>query len=271
MEPLEIGVFATHKGSPQATVDWVKSIGVSHIQHSCPPEECWSDPEGFAQAFRDAEIAITVLFYHFPAESYADIPTIHRTVGLVSEETREERLTLAAKMSDFARAIGVDICAAHIGFVPEDASDPTYPATVAAVQQICDHCAANDQRFALETGQETAEVLLRFIKDIDRPNLGVNFDPANMILYGSGEPMAAMEIVGDYVISCHCKDGVWPKEEGTLGSETPLGEGDVGIPNFFNKLKEIGYSGPVTIEREIEGEEQIRDIIESIKWLNTLR
>lgn len=271
MEPLEIGVFAIHKGSPEATVEWVNSIGVKSIQLLCPPEECWADPQAFIQPFNEAGIKINVMFYHFPGESYADVPTIRETVGLVQDERRAERLGRTEKMSDFAAAIGVGICAAHIGFVPEDTQDEAYQAVVAAVQQICDYCAGNNQRFALETGQESAEALLQFIQDVDRPNLGVNFDPANMVLYGSGEPIVAMEVVKDYIISCHCKDGVWPEREGELGTETPLGQGQVGLPDYFAKLKEIGYTGPVTIEREIEGAEQIRDIIESIKWLNTLR
>ncbi|MBI2192599.1 MAG: sugar phosphate isomerase/epimerase [Planctomycetes bacterium] len=272
MKPLEIGVFATLKESPEATAQWVKSMGVNNIQLLCPPEEYWKEPKRsqFTKAFADAGITLTVIFIHFPGESYADIPTIQRTVGLVQKELCKKRLALALRMADFAKTIGVPIVAAHIGFVPEHASDPAYREIVAAVQGLCDHCAKNGQRFALETGQETAEVLLRFIQDVRRPNLGVNFDPANMILYGTGEPIAAMDVVKKHIVSCHCKDGIWPKEKGVLGTETPLGKGQVGIPNYFKKLKEIGYQGPVTIEREISGEKQKQDIIESIRWLRTL-
>jgi sugar phosphate isomerase/epimerase len=109
------------------------------------------------------------------------------------------------------------------------------------------------------------------IKDVDRENLGVNFDPANMMMYGSGDPIEALNAVGPYVIGAHAKDGDYPKEKGTLGEEYPLGKGKVGIRRFLGKLKEIGYEGPITIEREISGEQQTRDILEAVKMLEELR
>src|SRR5690606_1019896 len=121
----------------------------------------------------------------------------------------------------------------------------------------CDHCQGNGQTVHLETGQETADALLQFIDDVDRRNLGVNFDPANMILYGTGEPIEALAKVGRYVWSVHCKDGVWSDRPGeTFGRQVPLDEGDVGMESFLRQLNEIGYTGPLTIEREIPQEPQ---------------
>jgi sugar phosphate isomerase/epimerase len=125
----------------------------------------------------------------------------------------------------------------------------------------------------LETGQEPAHVLLNFLKDVGRPNLGINFDPANMILYGSGDPVEALDLLGPYVLSVHCKDGDWPAKDapGSLGAERPLGEGSVGIPRFLEKLKAIGFRGPVNIEREVENrEERYRDIRAAVKLLDSL-
>jgi sugar phosphate isomerase/epimerase len=82
-----------------------------------------------------------------------------------------------------------------------------------------------------------------------------------MILYGTGDPIEALQVVGHHVIGAHAKDGRWPAQKGTLGTETPLGAGDVGMERFINKLKEVGYKGALTIEREIEGEEQTKDIL----------
>ncbi len=126
----------------------------------------------------------------------------------------------------------------------------------------------------LETGQETADALLRFLSDVKRDNLFVNFDPANMILYGAGEPIAALEKLGPYVRSVHCKDGRWAAKPGEQwGSETPLGEGDVGMERFLATLKRLGYYGPLTIEREIPQEpvRQKAEIGRAISLLNRLK
>ncbi len=115
--------------------------------------------------------------------------------------------------------------------------------------------------FCLETGQETAQLLKQFLGDADRENLKVNFDPANMIMYGTGDPIEALEVLAPWVRGVHCKDGEWPASEGELGREKPLGEGHVGIERFIAKLLELGYQGPLTIEREIPGEQQMLDFL----------
>jgi sugar phosphate isomerase/epimerase len=155
-------------------------------------------------------------------------------------------------IADFARLLGVDVVALHIGFVPHDRSDPLYGQSVAVTREICDHCAGNGQNLHLETGQETADDLLRFIDDVRRHNLFINFDPANMILYGTGNPIQALWKLGPYVRSIHCKDGRWAARPGEeWGQEVPLGEGDVGLETYLRTLKMIHYSGPLTVEREI--------------------
>ena len=178
------------------------------------------------------------------------------------------------EIADFAKLLGVDVVALHIGFVPHDAADAMFGECVAVAQEICDHCKANGQRLHLETGQETPEGLLAFIDAVGRDNLFINFDPANMILYGSGEPIAALEKVGKFVRSVHCKDGKWSDNPGKdWGQEVPLGQGDVGFENFLSTLKEIGYDGPLTIEREIpqEPDRQKAEISQGMSLLNELK
>ena len=206
-------------------------------------------------------------------EDYADIPTVQRTVGFIPPEFREERERRTYAVSDFAAALGVTSIACHIGFVPEDAGDPDYVAVRDMVRRICSHAARHGQTFALETGQEPAHVLLNFLNDVGQPNLGINFDPANMILYGTGDPVEALDVLGPHVLSVHCKDGDWPAKDapGSLGTERPLGAGSVGIPRFLAKLKAIGFRGPLNIEREAENlEERYRDIRAAVKLLNSL-
>ena len=146
--------------------------------------------------------------------------------------------------------------------------------SVAVARDVCDHCAKHGQGLHLETGQETADDLLAFIKDVERSNLFINFDPANMILYGTGEPIEALRKVGRFVRSVHCKDAKWAAQPGKeWGQEVPLGQGDVGMENFLRTLKEIGYTGPLTIEREIaqEPERQKAEIGHAIRLLNQLK
>jgi sugar phosphate isomerase/epimerase len=162
----------------------------------------------------------------------------------------------------------------HVGFVPHDRSDPLYNQVIAVTREVCDHCKKYGQALHLETGQEPADALLQFIGDVQRDNLFINFDPANMILYGSGEPIAALKKVGKYVRSVHCKDGKWAKNPGKeWGAEVPLGQGDVGMENYLRALDEVGYTGPLTIEREIpqEPQRQKAEIGHAVRLLTDLK
>jgi sugar phosphate isomerase/epimerase len=227
--------------------------------------------ERFTARLNELGIRITVVFGGFEGESYADIPTVVRTVGLVPAETRAARTQEMKEISDFARMLGCDVVALHLGFIPHDTNDPLYGEILAVTREVCDHAQANAQNLHLETGQETAEGLLQFIGDVGRDNLFVNFDPANMILYGTGEPIAALQKIGGRVHSVHCKDAKWAANPGQeWGQEVPLGEGDVGIENYLRTLQAIGYTGPLTIEREIpqEPERQKAEIGHAIRLLN---
>jgi sugar phosphate isomerase/epimerase len=209
----------------------------------------------------------------YVGESYIDIPTVLNTVGLVPEKTRAERLARTKAVSDLAQTLGIERVACHIGFVPEDADEPLYAEVRDVTREICDHCAKNGQEFALETGQEPAKVLLRFIEEVNRPNLKINFDPANMILYGTGDPIEALDVLQEHVVTVHCKDGDWPDRDKpeALGVERALGDGSVGIERYIHKLKEIGYRGVLTIERE---EPDVRkretDILKAVNLLQRL-
>ena len=276
MEPLQIGVVFWTGGelgvtaTPAEIVQSVKSLGLSCGQlavHGAAP----LDAAPWKQAIEEAGIEVVTCFMGYTGESYASIPECARTVGYVPAETRDERGERALQVSDFAKELGVPSIAAHIGCLPHDTSHADYVAVRDLIRRVCDKCAENGQTFALETGQEPAADLLSFMADVGRDNLKINFDPANMILYGSGEPIEALELVKEHVITVHCKDGTWPKEKGQWGQETPLGQGDVGMDRFVAKLKEIGYTGPLVIEREIVGEEQRADILEAIALLERLR
>jgi len=198
MEKMPVGIFTSIGSGLGAGLDAVKSLGVHTVQLHTPPPE-FRAPEKVAEIkkqFEEAGITVTVVFCGFEGESYETIPVVEETIGLVPPATREERLKETLEISAFARALGVDAIGMHLGAVPEDTSAPEYAALLDAVRTVCDTCASNNQRFHLETGQETAKALLRFIQDVDRDNLAVNFDPANMILYQAGEPIEALKLLG---------------------------------------------------------------------------
>ncbi|HEX8552455.1 MAG TPA: sugar phosphate isomerase/epimerase family protein [Abditibacteriaceae bacterium] len=264
-----IGLITGLAPVPEAALARVNTLGIPTVQLQYP--EAWDSAEG-VQRTRDAAAAngieITTVFCGFDGESYADIPTVQQTVGLVPEASRAARVAQTLKIADYAYRLGVSRVAAHIGFVsPEDAS---YSAVVESVQHICDTLAQSGQRFALETGQETAAELEEFLADVARPNLFVNFDPANMILYGNDEPIAATEKLFAHIDGVHCKDGTWPTAPGHLGEEKPFGEGDVDAAAWVNKLLQLGYRGTFTIEREISGEQQREDVARAVALLQSL-
>ncbi len=219
------------------------------------------------------DFRLVTVFAAYTGEDYADIPTVQRTVGFIPRETRAEREQRTLQVSDFAGVLRVGSIACHIGFVPEDPGHPDYIAVRDMVRRICDHAAGYGQTFALETGQEPALVLLDFFREVDRHNLRINFDPANMILYGTGEPIQALKVLAPHVTSVHCKDGDWPPQDrpGSLGTERPLGKGSVGIPEFVKTLREIGFRGSLNVEREVEDQAtRLREMAEGVKLLRDL-
>jgi Xylose isomerase-like TIM barrel len=297
MEKWPLGVFTSIDAGFGVKLETAHELGLSTIQLHAPRiESRWWDPknrgvdsidsiewwmaleseyEGFTKRLKKLEIALTAVFGGFEGESYADIPTVQHTVGLVPLATRASRLMQMKFIADFAyRLWHCNVVALHLGFVPHDVADPQYREVVNMTRDLCDHCRANGQALHLETGQEPADVLLQFIENVERDNLFINFDPANMIMYGVGKPLDALELLAPYVRSVHCKDAKWAARPGQeWGRETPLGEGDVDMEAFLRTLTKIGYVGPLTIERELihDPQRQRDDISQAIGLLNGLK
>ncbi|MBM3500015.1 MAG: sugar phosphate isomerase/epimerase, partial [Armatimonadetes bacterium] len=273
-KPMDVGVFlcSTAIEDPFESATKLHELGVNNTQIGPLGPDFYTDANADRLKAHLAELGITptTLFVGFPGESYASMAAVKETVGLVVPDKLDERVAIMKRAIEFTARLGAPRVALHVGFVPPDASDPLYAPLVQVIQAIADYCSEHGLGLSLETGQETAEELLEFIHAVDRPNMGINFDPANLILYGKDRPIEALESVKDHVVSCHCKDGVWPTQEGELGSEMPLGEGQVDIPAFVAKLKAIGYQGPLTIEREA-GDDRIGDILRAKALLEQLR
>lgn len=196
------------------------------------------------------------------------------TIGLVPEEFRAKRIEGYKKIADFCKIIGVDNMTTHVGFMPEVPSSQEYKDLLAAIADVTKYCAPLGIKFCFETGEETPIAVLRCIEDLrdiyGLTNIGINLDPANLLMYGKGNPMDAMDIFGKYIIGVHVKDGKYPTNGKDLGHETKVGKGLVNFEVIIDKLHKLGYNGPLTIEREIEGEGQVSDIIETIDFLNNI-
>lgn len=278
MQPWAIGVFTSVDAGLGVHLDVAKELGIPTVQIHSPHQSTRNAraADEFLKKCQAAGITITCVFGGFEGESYADIPTTVRTVGLVPRDTRAARLAEMTEISDFTKLLGCDTIGMHIGFVPEDRNGADYKDLLNCTRDLLDHAAGNGQKLHLETGQETAEHLLEFIHDVERPNLFINFDPANMILYGTGNPIEALQKVGAHVRSVHCKDARWaaPEKRGKeWGSEVALGDGDVGMETYLRTLLAVGYTGPLTIEREIAHDRvrQKADIGVAVQLLTELR
>lgn len=189
---------------------------------------------------------------------------------MVPPAYRFERIEALKTGADFALKIGVKDVVTHVGFIPENPVDPEYLGVVNAVRYVAEHCKRNGQYFLFETGQETPVTLKRIIQDVGLDNLGINLDPANLLLYGRANPVDALDVFGEYVRGVHAKDGQYPTDGRNLGEEKPLGQGRVNFPLLIERLKQLSYKGAITIEREISGEQQIKDIQDAKEMLEKL-
>jgi sugar phosphate isomerase/epimerase len=260
MNDLEIGIFFWAEPDANETIRLVKSCGVVSGQLGVDGSVALTPAAAVAwrKAMAEQDFHLFTVFAAYEGESYADIPTVVRTVGFMPRESRAAREARSKEVIDFAASLGVRSFACHVGFIPHDPTDTDYVAVRDMVRRICDYAAAAGMTYCLETGQEPADVLLRFFDDVERTNLRINFDPANMVLYGSQEPISAFRTLRKHVVSVHGKDGDWPDpaSPGALGTERALGEGSVNLPAFFATLRESAYLGPVCVESGVHGEEQ---------------
>lgn len=192
------------------------------------------------------------------------------TLGLVPAAYRAVRMEDLKKGIDFAAMLGVSNVATHVGFIPEQPCYAGYRDLVAAIAYLAEYCAKKNIYFNFETGQETPVTLMRLFSDVGADNLGINLDPANLILYGRGNPIDALDIYGDKIRGVHVKDGDYPKGNfHQLGEERIVGEGSVNYPVFLPKLLAGGYTGDLYIEREITGQERADDIKKTISYIKS--
>jgi len=273
MNPLQVGVFTNSMqiADPLAAIAKAKELGLGVVQIG-PLADDWYAGDKYqevAACLSREGVEASAVCVCYEGESYADLDTVRETVGLLPEALLPQRLAHTKRVADFGANLSIPVLTTHIGVMPEDPADPGHQRLVSAVQEIADYLAPHGMRFAMETGQETGPAMKAFLAAVDRDNVGVNFDPANMILYGTGDPLEALEVLRNHVFHVHCKDGTWPEAAGQLGAEAALGAGDVGLERYVAKLKEIGYAGPLVIEREA-GDDRLGDIARAKELLESL-
>jgi L-ribulose-5-phosphate 3-epimerase len=231
-------------------------------------------PANLAAPLKDAlakyHVEATAVMTLGPGRMVWDFYDGPQTIGIVPPATRAARIDALKRASDLGKACDIHALHTHCGFIPENPNDPLYPETVAAIKDVAGHCKANGQIFLMETGQESPITLLRAIEDTGLDNIGVNLDTANLILYGKGEPVGALDVIGKYVRGLHAKDGLYPTDPKKLGREVAIGQGRVNFPEVIRKLHQLAYTGPITIERETSGAQQEADIRASITFLDRL-
>jgi L-ribulose-5-phosphate 3-epimerase len=266
---LGVVVDVSGKEPPDKAIARVKAFGLT-----CCQVGVGMSPAGLAGALKEAldkyRIAATAVMTLGPGKMIWDFYHGPLTIGLVPPQTRAARIDALKRASDLAKQCDIKAVHTHCGFIPEDPNEPLYADTVKAIHEAASHCKANGQVFLMETGQESPITMLRAILDTGLDNMGVNLDTANLILYGKGEPVGALDVIGKYVRGLHAKDGLYPTDPKNLGEEVPIGKGKVDFSKVIRKLRALQYIGPITIEREITGARQEGDIRESITYLQRL-
>ena len=275
MKSYPIGVMITCRRDTNLTLEIqkAKDLELDSCQLSIWDTSLFLD-DAYAAHVRDvianADFRITTLWAGWSGPCEWNFTAGPATIGLVPAAYRFQRLQELKNASDFAEKIGVSLVATHVGFLPENPDDPDFNGTVAALRNLCQYMKAKKQFFLFETGQETPVTMLRTIQAIGTDNIGINFDTANLLLYGKGNALDALDVFGTYVRNLHAKDGLYPVNGHDLGQEVPIGEGKVDFIALFEKLHELGYDSYVTIEREIEGDQQLSDILRARDYLQAV-
>jgi L-ribulose-5-phosphate 3-epimerase len=271
VEPLAIGVcsWSLQVQSVPELKSLLERLGINVVQIACgdPHHAAWVEGDQLPETAKAAGFQMTGAMLGFPGEDYTTPQTIQKTGGFGNPATRAERLKRFAWALDRTLALGLTDLMLHAGFLPE-LGDPDRKPFLDTLGKVSALAQAKGILVAFETGQETADLLRRTLDELKCPNLKVNFDPANMLLYDRGDPLRAVEILGPDIRSVHVKDANRTKVPGTWGDEVPLGQGQVNIKAFVRVLKHVGYRGPLCIEREVGNQaDRMADVEHGIRYL----
>jgi L-ribulose-5-phosphate 3-epimerase len=256
-------------GSADATIKRVHDLGLPTCQVFFE-HLSMEQVTPLQDALKKYDVEVSAVSEHNPGRRIFDFDHGPSTIGVIPRETRRARVDALKLAADFARACDIPAIHSHLGFIPEDPNDPIYPGAVGAIKEVAEHCKDQGRVLLCETGEETPITMLRMIGDVGTGNVFVNLDTANLIMYGKGNPVDAMDVFGHLVRGMHAKDGLFPTDPHKLGDEVAIGQGRVDFPALFGRLKDVSYTSAITIEREIEGPRQREDILTSMVYLQNL-
>lgn len=271
IEPLAIGVCSWSlqvKSVPELKA-FLNRLGIDVVQIACgdPHHASWDEGDGMPAAARAAGFRMSGTMLGFPGEDYTTPQTIERTGGFGDPATRPDRLERFRWGLQRTKDLGLSDIMLHAGFIPE-VGDPGRRSFLDTLAQVSDLAQRDGIAVAFETGQESAALLRRTLDDLKAPNLKVNLDPANMLLYDKDDPIRALELLAPDIRSVHVKDANRPTVKDAWGEEVPLGRGQTNTKLFVKTLKSVGYCGPLCIEREVgTQEERYRDIEHGVRYL----
>lgn len=250
----------------------LKLIGFSYCQLVYKPEVYTEEAAKMIKAAADAEnVKIVALFAGYnDAYTKYDAYEDYKTAGINSKKYGKGRIEYVKQAAAFAKSMGVDDVLIHAGFIANNPFSSEYKYAKKVLGDLAGYCKDIGVNLLMETGGESPITLLRIIEDLDLGNIYVNLDTANLIMYGFGNPVDAVYTLKNHIRSMHVKDGVPPTEPNKLGKERPIGEGFVDFKRVFEELKKIDFNGPIVIEREIKGDQQIEDLKKSIGFLNAI-
>ena len=271
LPPLSLGVCSWSLqvrsiAEPRRLLD---RLGVNVVQIACgdPHHASWDEADALPETAQTSGIIMTRAMLGFPGEDYTTPQTIKVTGGFANPAWRPERLQRLGWALERTLALGLSDLTLHAGFLPEP-DDPERSAVLDTLAKAADLAQESGITLAFETGQETAELLRTTLDELQSPNIKINFDPANMLLYDMGDPIRAVELLGPNIRSVHVKDACRPRAKGRWGEEVPLGEGEVDIRRFIKALKSVGYQGPLVVEREVGDQAgRLRDVARGLDFL----
>jgi len=247
--------------SPRDLIAKLSTTGIRRVQLALDPlrqsPAVWGETE---KLFRENRVEIVSGMVGCLGEDYSTLESIRATGGIAPDATWEENLTAIRASAGIAAKLGLVLVTFHAGFLPHDKADPAFAKMLARLRAVADIFAAHQIALGLETGQETAPALSVFFTALNRPDVGVNFDPANMILYDKGDPVEALRVLSPWLRQVHIKDATRTRVPGTWGAEVAAGAGEVDWSAFFAALQQLNYTGDLVIEREA-GDHRVTDIV----------
>ncbi|HRQ72907.1 MAG TPA: sugar phosphate isomerase/epimerase family protein [Phycisphaerales bacterium] len=274
--PLGVCSWSLRPADPADLATKVRACGLDAVQLALDPirRGDWDEAET-GRTLRDAGIAVVSGMMGMKGEDYSTLETIRRTGGVRPDETWPDNLAAAEANAALAQRLGIDLVTFHAGFLPHDSADPERERMLDRLRTLAEVFGSIGVRIALETGQETADTLIAVLDDLnagpDAPPapVGVNFDPANMILYGMGDPITAFTRLSRHVAQVHLKDARPTQRPGTWGTETPLGDGAVRWPDFFYVYRDADLRCDLVIERE-SGEQRVEEVRSAAEYVRPL-